>query len=166
MGIRTLLTTFAAASMLFSGVSKADCFTDAAQYQKVNPTILHGIAVVESQNNPKAINRNKNGSIDFGLMQVNSIHLPELKRYKIGRRDLMQSCKNIYVAAWLLRRAMNRYGNTWAAVGGYHSNTPKERYAYAMKVRAAVKTILAAKQQTVRVASLPPRNVPMLLASD
>jgi soluble lytic murein transglycosylase-like protein len=163
---RTLLTTLAAATMLFSGVTQADCFTDAAAYQRVNPTILKGIATVESQMDPKAINRNKNGSIDFGIMQVNSIHLPELKKYKIGRRDLMQSCKNIYVAAWLLRRSMNRYGNTWAAVGGYHSNTPKERAVYAIKVRQAVKTILAAKQQTVRVASLPPPHIPMLLASN
>lgn len=163
---RTILTTLTAMVVLFSGICEADCFTDAATYQKVNPVILRGIATVESQNDPKALNRNKNGSIDFGLMQVNSIHLPELKKYKIGRRDLMQSCKNIYVAAWLLRRSMNRYGNTWAAVGGYHSNTPKERAVYAIKVRQAVKTILAAKQQSVRVASLPPHNVPMFLASN
>jgi soluble lytic murein transglycosylase-like protein len=162
----TILAALTALAVLFSGVCEADCFTDAASYQKVNPLILRGIAVVESQNDPKALNRNKNGSVDFGLMQVNSIHLPELKRYKIGRRDLMQSCKNIYVAAWLLRRSMNRYGNTWAAVGGYHSNTPKERAVYAIKVRQVVKTILAAKQQTVHVASLPPKHIPLLLASN
>jgi hypothetical protein len=166
MGKSTILTTLAMLFMLFSGLCEADCFDDAARYQKVNPAILRGIAMVESQYDPKAINHNKNGSIDFGIMQVNSIHLRELKKYKIRKWDLMNSCKNIYVAAWLLRRSVNRYGYNWAAVGGYHSNTPKERAVYAIKVRQAVKTILAAKQPVTRVASLPVKHAPILLASN
>jgi lysozyme-related protein Hpa2 len=146
--IRKTILSLIAASALFSGLAHADCFDEAAAYQHVNPTILRGIRIVENaQGNPSAIGRNKNGSVDMGMMQINSIHLPELKKYRIHRRDLMNSCKNIYVAAWLLRRQMDRHGNNWVAVGGYHSNTPKERAKYAAKVQKAVKTILAAKQQ-------------------
>ncbi|BDD79693.1 hypothetical protein [Burkholderia phage FLC9] len=147
---KTILMSLAAATMMFSGVARADCFDEAAAYQHVNPTVLRGIRMVENaQADPRAIGRNKNGSVDLGMMQINSIHLPELKKYKIRRRDLMNSCKNIYVAAWLLRRQMDRHGNNWVAVGGYHSNTPKERAQYAVKVQKAVKTILAARQQQV-----------------
>lgn len=150
----TILSTLAAATMMFSGFAHADCFDEAAAYQKVNPTILRGIRVVENaEADPHAVGRNKNGSVDLGMMQINSIHLPELKKYKIRRRDLMNSCKNIYVAAWLLRRQMDRHGNTWVAVGGYHSNTPALRAQYAAKVQKAVKTILAAKQQQQQLAA-------------
>ena len=166
----TILSTFAAATMMFSSVAHADCFDDAAAYQKVNPTMLRGIQHVENApGNPKAIGRNKNGSVDYGLMQINSIHLPELKKHGIRRKDLMNSCKNIYVAAWLLRRSMNRYGNNWAAAGGYHSDALKERAKYAAKVQKAVKTILAAKQQkkqSVQLAAKPQPARATLLASN
>ncbi len=36
----------------------------------------------------------------------------------------MQPCVSVYVAAWRLREMTNKYGNTWAAVGAYHSETP------------------------------------------
>ena len=36
---------------------------------------------------------------------------------------LMEPCKNVYIAAWHLKQKMNRYGNTWQAVGAYHSET-------------------------------------------
>jgi lysozyme-related protein Hpa2 len=150
----TIQATLIALMFMFSGMAYADCFDEAAAYQHVNPTILRGIRIVENaEGNPYAVGRNKNGSVDLGMMQINSIHLPELKKFKIHRRDLMNSCKNIYVAAWLLRRQMDRHGNNWVAVGGYHSNTPALRAQYAAKVQKAVKTILAAKQQQQMLAS-------------
>src|ERR1700729_1838910 len=43
----------------------ADCFDEAAKYQKVNPLILRAIAWQESHNQPDAMNKNANGSIDY-----------------------------------------------------------------------------------------------------
>jgi soluble lytic murein transglycosylase-like protein len=121
-----------------ASICRADCFDSAAQYQHVNPRILRGIAMVESHDNPHAINHNANGSIDIGLMQINSIHLAELNRFGIHRRDLMNACKNIYTAAYLLRQKMRLHGNTWIAVGSYHSETPAERDRYARLVKSEV----------------------------
>ena len=64
----------------------ADCFDEAAKYQKVNPLILRAIAWQESHNRPDAVNKNANGSIDYGLMQINSIHLNTLSQYGISQR--------------------------------------------------------------------------------
>lgn len=161
--IRSIIITLAI--MMFSGAARADCFLEAARYQQVSPIALRGIAMVESSMNPKAMNRNKNGSIDYGLMQVNSIHLPELKRYKIRRHDLMNTCKNIYVAAWLLRRSMNKYGNTWRAIGGYHSNTPGEREEYAEKVKKAVIVIVTARKPAPRPVLTAAKPVPKYIAT-
>jgi soluble lytic murein transglycosylase-like protein len=114
--------------------ANADCFDSAARYQHVNPMILRAIAWQESHYQPQALRRNTNGSIDYGLMQINSIHLSALSKYGVSSATLMQPCSSIYIAAWHLRQKMNKYGNTWAAVGAYHSETPALRDAYARQV--------------------------------
>lgn len=112
----------------------ADCFDAAGRYQHVNPLILRAIAWRESHNRPNALNHNANGSTDYGVMQINSVHLPALAQYGISTHTLMQPCKNVYIAAWHLRREMDKYGNTWAAVGAYHSETPALRDEYAQQI--------------------------------
>lgn len=123
-----LVAAFASAS------ARADCFDEAARYQKVNPLILRAIAWQESHNRPNALHKNTNGSVDYGLMQINSIHLPTLSQYGISTGTLMEPCKNVYIAAWHLRQKMNKYGNTWRAVGAYHSETPAPRDRYARQI--------------------------------
>lgn len=117
----------------------ANCFDDAAAYQHVNPLILRAIAWQESRNQPGATHANANGSTDYGVMQINSIHLRTLSRYGITRDELMTPCKNIYIAAWQLRRQIVKYGNTWAAVGAYHSATPALRDRYARQIAAILR---------------------------
>ncbi|WP_408582419.1 lytic transglycosylase domain-containing protein [Paraburkholderia atlantica] len=114
--------------------ARANCFDDAAAYQHVNPLILRAIAWQESHNRADAMHVNANGSVDYGLMQINTIHLPALARYGIGKDALMSPCKSVYIAAWQLRRQMIKYGNTWAAVGAYHSATPALRDEYARQI--------------------------------
>ena len=119
-------------------VANADCFDDAALRYQVNPWVLRGIAYVESGFNPKAQNRNKNGTYDLGMMQTNTIHLKRLSRYGISRDHLFNACNSIYVAAWMVREKMNLHGNTWKAIGAYHSETPLYRDRYAAKVRGTI----------------------------
>jgi lysozyme-related protein Hpa2 len=118
--------------------AELDCFATAAAYQQVNPVVLRAIAWQESRGNANAMHRNANGSTDYGMMQINSVHLPVLSRYGISARDLMHPCASIYVAAWHLRKMIVKYGYTWAAVGAYHSETPAERDRYARSIEAIV----------------------------
>src|SRR5215469_2364709 len=131
------VVTLALASV--STLAHADCFDEAARYQKVNPLILRAIAWQESHNRPDAVHRNANGSIDYGVMQINSVHLPVLSQYGISQSTLMEPCKNVYIAAWHLRQKMNKYGNTWAAVGAYHSESPSLRDEYARQIVAILR---------------------------
>jgi soluble lytic murein transglycosylase-like protein len=112
-----------------------DCFDKAGAYQGVNPLVLRAVAWRESKGDAMAINRNANGSIDVGPLQINSIHFPELKNQGIPHRALTDPCVNIFVAAWLLKQKMVRYGNTWRAIGAYHSESPHERDAYARSIQ-------------------------------
>ncbi|WP_233850376.1 lytic transglycosylase domain-containing protein [Paraburkholderia sp. HD33-4] len=115
--------------------SADDCFDKAGAYQGVNPLVLRAVAWHESKGDASAINRNANGSIDVGQLQINSIHFPELKSQGIPHRALTDPCVNIFVAAWLLKQKMVRYGNTWRAIGAYHSESPHERDAYAHSIQ-------------------------------
>jgi soluble lytic murein transglycosylase-like protein len=125
---------------------RADCFDNAGAYHQVNPMILRAIAWQESRNRPYAMHLNANGTRDYGVMQINSIHLPALARYRITSDMLMEPCKNIYIAAWHLRSKIDKYGNTWSAMGAYHSETPAERDLYARSIAA----ILASWRQLPR----------------
>ncbi|WP_165848094.1 lytic transglycosylase domain-containing protein [Paraburkholderia lacunae] len=134
-----LAITLGMAIALITPSARGDCFDDAAAYQQVNPLILRAIAWQESRNRPNATHLNANGSPDYGVMQINSIHLRELAHDHIDRDALMRRCKNVYIAAWHLRGKMEKCGNTWTAVGAYHSETPAERDLYAWHIAAIVR---------------------------
>lgn len=110
------------------------CFDYAAQTEQVNATVLMAIAWHESHFLPWRVHRNRDGSFDYGLMQINSTNLASLH---LNKTTVMQVCNNIVAGARLYRRAVRRYGNTWAAVGAYHSITPALQQAWA-KVETGV----------------------------
>ncbi|AQG98494.1 lytic transglycosylase [Burkholderia sp. KK1] len=121
---------------LFASAARADdCFEQAGAYQGVNPLVLRAVAWRESKGDTAAINHNANGSIDVGQLQINSIHFSDLARHGIPHRALTDPCVNVFVAAWLLKQKMVKYGNTWQAIGAYHSESPKHRDAYARSIQ-------------------------------
>jgi len=116
----------------------ADCLTNAARYHQVNDVVLRAIAWEESRMKSWAVRKNSNGSYDIGLTQTNSVHLKELAKFGIGPRHLQDACVSAFVGAWLYRKKVVKHGNTWVAVGAYHSETPHLRDAYARRVHAIV----------------------------
>lgn len=118
--------------------ASADCFDSAATYHGVNSLVLRAIAWHESRMQAQALRRNSNGSFDIGLTQINSVHMPALALYGIEPGHLLNGCVSAFVGAWHLRQKMQRHGNTWAAVGAYHSETPQLRDRYALAIHAIV----------------------------
>ena len=110
------------------------CWDDAAAQYGVNPYLLYAIAKTESGLKPNALNRNKDGSYDIGLMQINSRWLPTLRKYGVREEQLWDACTSIQVGAWVLAQNMRRLGNSWEAVGAYNAKDPAQRLKYALKV--------------------------------
>ena len=81
-----------------------------------------------------AVGRNRDGSRDIGLMQINSSWLPTLAGHGIAEHHLFDACTSIHVGAWILAGNVSRLGYTWEAVGAYNARSAPLRRAYAHKV--------------------------------
>jgi soluble lytic murein transglycosylase-like protein len=101
-----------------SVATEAGCLERAAAWAEVHPTLLRAIAWVESRGDHRALNWNRNGSYDVGLMQINSWW------YERGLgpwwHALGQPCVNVAAGAWVLKQCVDEYGYAWNAVGCYN----------------------------------------------
>jgi soluble lytic murein transglycosylase-like protein len=112
------------------------CFIEAGMAYNIHPDLLWAIARVESGFDPTAVNRNTDGSYDYGLMQINSswAHLTGPTVWS----QLWDPCTNIKVGAWILSRCIKRYGYNYRAVGCYNARSSSKQRAYARKVLEAL----------------------------
>jgi soluble lytic murein transglycosylase-like protein len=122
----------------------AFCFEEAGGKYGVSPQLLWAIAKTESRFNPVAVNYNKNGSFDYGLMQVNSSWYSELGSQRW--MSLSDACYNVQVGAWILGQCVQRYGYTWAAVGCYNGISKDKGAAYANKIYRTLKMSAQARR--------------------
>jgi soluble lytic murein transglycosylase-like protein len=110
--------------------ARAFCFEEAGEQFGVPPAILRAIAKEESNFDAAAVNRNKNGTYYFGLMQINSWWADILGPKAWSA--LGEPCYNVKVGAWILSRCIQEHGYTWEAIGCYHSrkDSMKKKYAW------------------------------------
>jgi soluble lytic murein transglycosylase-like protein len=121
--------------LLIPAIAYCFCFEDAGRYYGVSPHLLWAIAKVESNFNPRALNRNKNGTYDIGLMQINSSWFPYLKKHGIDPSLLWEPCYNAHVGAMVLRHCIDTYGYNWRAVDCYNKGKrARENSMYVWKV--------------------------------
>ncbi|HEY8027008.1 MAG TPA: lytic transglycosylase domain-containing protein [Burkholderiaceae bacterium] len=125
---------FAALLVLLPADYAKACWEESASKYGINPYLLYAIAKTESGLNARAINHNRNGTYDIGLMQINSRWLPILHKYGLQEDELFNPCTSIQVGAWILAQNIARLGNTWDAVGAYNASAPDLRLRYALKV--------------------------------
>ncbi|HHE6471354.1 TPA: type III secretion system invasion protein IagB [Providencia rettgeri] len=125
--------------LLFPFISYGDCWQHAALLFNIEAELLYAIAEQESSLKPNVIGHNKNGSKDFGLMQINSSHLPRLKKIGVTEKQLTENpCTSVVIGASILSDMMKIYGYSWEAVGAYNAGLSKKnkdaRMNYAKKI--------------------------------
>lgn len=115
------------------------CFNQAGEMYNVSPVVLWAISKVESNFNNVAINYNNNGyGYDYCHMQINSRWYASLKHVW---NNLSDPCFCTKVGAWILSQCIQKYGNTWDAIGCYNAKSKNKRIKYASKIYKAIKEI-------------------------
>jgi soluble lytic murein transglycosylase-like protein len=104
-------------------------FMEAAEYYEINYLLLKAIAQTESSQNPNAVNcANKNGTCDYGIMQINSVHFPMLKNQGISVDRILDEKTNIYIGAWVLKGCLQRFGFTYKTLNCYNGKINDNNY--------------------------------------
>lgn len=113
-----------------------DCFRRAGARFSLDSKLLKAIAVTESNLNAHAVSKpNANGTVDIGVMQINSSWLPKLAQYGIQKEHLFNPCLNIHVGAWILASNVSLHGATWRSVGLYNSPNISHQTIYVQRVK-------------------------------
>jgi soluble lytic murein transglycosylase-like protein len=117
-----------------------NCWAAASYRYHLPIELLYAIGQQESSIRSDAVSVNPDGSIDLGLMQINSRWLPVLQGYGISRDDLLQKpCANIQVGAWILSQAVERAGYNWQAIGAYNAGPINANMSKAQRQRKIAK---------------------------
>lgn len=131
------------------------CMALVARLYDLPPRVLPSIHHVEG-GAPGLVHRNRDGSADLGVMQVNTLWLPALSRYThtsaetVRRRLIDEPCYNIAAGGLILRTYLNEaHGNLMQAIGDYHSHTLALNTLYQTEVLHAA-TAMFVRPQTGR----------------
>ena len=134
-------------SILITKMSFASsaCFNEAGTMFRIEPNLIKAIALVESNLKKDSIGKNRDKknnikSFDYGLMQINQMHIPMLKKRGIikDERDLLDNpCLNIKIGTEILYKHFSCCGMTWQCLGTYNAgfamDNQKKRQQYAPK---------------------------------
>lgn len=153
----------APASAAADGEAVRECFMQASAKFQVPTTVMATIALTEGCW-VGFEGRNDNGSVDRGLMCINSIHDRRLAKIGITPAHLRDdACTSIAVATLFLREHFDRaralapvapaeaagaaLARLWAdAIGRYHSATPRLKARYQGRAHGHLERLLAQSQ--------------------
>lgn len=111
-----------------------ECINQAAIIYHVPASLILSILSVEGGDVGTA-SPNKNGTYDYGPMQINSIWLDKIKPYGYTKQQVQYDpCINVMVGTWILSKNIADSPDLWRGIGGYHSYTPSLNEHYQSKV--------------------------------
>lgn len=115
-----------------TGLKLPACVTQAAQDYSLPVRGLLAVWLTEG-GVPGTISQNRNGTADYGPMQINTIWANKLEEdFGITKEMLTDDfCMSIRAGAYILRYEINLAGGSfWDGVGHYHSRTPHHKNRY------------------------------------
>ena len=117
------------------------CISLASEYYNVPLAALLGIMAVERGTVGK-YSKNENGTWDMGPMQINSVWIPEFKKYGITEKMILNNgCLNVFLGAWILSNHYKKSDSIWEAIGNYHSKHGRLNQKYQNLVYKKIRSI-------------------------
>ena len=115
--------------------------------------LMKSIALTENAGfDNDAIMKNENGTIDIGLMQINSMWKYWLPEENITHQKLKDPDFNIKIAYTIVSKIIEQHGYSWDSIGRYHSGTPKFKERWLNKIKKNV-SYLASLDNRVALSS-------------
>jgi soluble lytic murein transglycosylase-like protein len=111
------------------------CISRSAVHFGINPLLVQ--AVINVEGGGTSANKNSNGTLDYGTMQINDVKFPEVKQRfpTVTKQELTHDrCINVAVGTWVLYDHAANSGSVWKAIAWYNSKTPGVGDAYRNKV--------------------------------
>ena len=149
--------------ILLSPRAGAFCFDAAGAKYHIDPLLIQAIATGESSLRPGITNVNRDKktgralSTDYGLMQVNSSHIPALMAQGVIRspQDLLtRPCLNVQIGTWMLAKHFQVCGISWNCLGSYNAGFRQDRHetreSYANRIYAIYRRLLL-KERGIRL---------------
>lgn len=98
----------------------AQCVAAASVRYQVPELLLHAIAAKEAGRTGEC-NRNRNGSYDCGIAQINTVWFPHFARYGIRPEHIIHdTCTNLNLSAYILRKYHNRKRDWFKTIISYN----------------------------------------------
>lgn len=114
---------------------RVECSIQAANHYHIPPLVLLAVAEQEGgKPGQKVLNRN--GTLDYGAMQINTVSLAELRRFGIQEKHVLaKGCYPYFLAAWRIADHLHYdTGDLWQRAANYHSKTPYFNRIYRAKL--------------------------------
>lgn len=147
---------------LYTSPARAFCFNEAGEKYRVDPLLVEAISTGESGLKADITHDNRNkdtgkvSSRDYGLMQINSTHVPELIRLGFihDANDLLtRPCLNVQIGTWILAKHFQVCGISWNCLGSYNAGFRADRHetreAYANRIYAIYLRLLRERRGIV-----------------
>jgi soluble lytic murein transglycosylase-like protein len=109
------------------------CFELTSELSGIPSALLQAVSYVESRHATDAVNFNRNGSVDYGHMQINSLWVSQIGETYL---DLNDPCYCTQVGAYVLLGCIKRYGYTADAISCYNTGRPLNQLASPKKAAA------------------------------
>ena len=100
-------------ALLIHGVP-IECINRAAITYFVPAKVIISVLETENGKNGQA-KPNKNGTIDYGVMQINSVWLKKIEHYGYNAKMIQYNpCANVAVGTWILSQRIADKQNIWS----------------------------------------------------
>lgn len=112
--------------------SPPSCLLQAAAEYAIPARALLAVLITEGGTTGR-ISANKNGTVDHGPFQINTVWADRLSReFGISKQLLTNDfCMSARAGAYILRYEINLAGGDfWVGIGHYHSRTRKHKHRY------------------------------------
>ena len=121
-------------ALLIHGVG-IECINQAAVTYYVPAKTIIAVLMTEGGKVGMA-SPNKNGTYDYGPMQINSVWLAKIAPYGYTQQQVQYDpCVNVLVGTWILSREIAEGQDYWQGIGNYHSHTLTFNQHYQKQVR-------------------------------